>query len=437
MSDEEFLAFVECAGCHRGCGGVPPALAVGRDSHNAPVGAFSRSVCGRPEHRFVKVRYTYRLRMTPANERKLVAEWDACRWVWNQCVALDSKSRRASVARPQVGDLDRLLTGWRAEHEWLRGCCQNMQQQTIRDFCKARADAWAIRKRGGRRGDPRFRSKRLSLPTLNVTRSGPFRLRNGKLLLPHGIVLRPVWSRDLPSDPSSVRVSRDPLGRWQASFVVERPVEPLPSTGRTVGVDWGVKAVATTTDPVFDLPHTPHRDRAQRALGRYQRQMARRRPKPGHAASRGYQEAKRHTAREHARIVARRQDEARKWAVRVVREFDRIAVEDFNPMFMFGGALAARAASARTAAARRALEDAAAKHGRELVVVPAAGTTQTCSSCGARAKHRLTLSERTFECDACGFVADRDVNAARNVAARAGFDPAGDDRVRQGIPLAA
>lgn len=385
----------------------------------------------------MKVRYTYRVRVSRASVRLLEAEWDACRWVWNQCVELDSKSRRASVARPQNGDLDRLLTAWRAEHEWLRACSQNAQQQTIRDFCQARADARAIRKRGGWRGDPRFRSRRRALPTLNFTRSGPFRLRDGRLLLPHGIVLRPVWSRELPSDPSSVRIFRDTLGRWHASFVVEREADPLPATGRAVGVDWGVKAVAATTDQQFDLPHTPHRDRAQRALARRQRQMARRRPAPGRAASKGYQAAKRRAAREHTRLKARRQDEARKWAVRLVREFDQIAVEDFKPLFMFGGTLAARAASARTAAARRALEDAAAKHGRELMVVPAAGTTQTCSSCGARAKHRLTLSDRTFECDSCGFVADRDMNAARNVAARAGFDPAGADRVRQGVSLAA
>jgi len=212
-------------------------------------------------------------------------------------------------------------------------------------------------------------------------------------------------------------------GEWQ--------VEPLPATGRSVGLDWGVKAVASTTaGPESDLPHTPHRDRAQRALGRYQRQMARRRPTPGKAASNGYRTAKRHTAREHAKIAARRQDEARKWALKLDREFDQIAIEDFKPLFMFGSTLAARAASARTAAARRAF------------------TTMDCSNCGARAKHRLPPSQRTFQCEVCGHTADRDANAAGTVRlrafgpeARAGFDPAGADRVRPvgapDVPLAA
>ncbi|MGC9221812.1 MAG: RNA-guided endonuclease InsQ/TnpB family protein, partial [Solirubrobacteraceae bacterium] len=313
----------------------------------------------------MKVRYTYRARVTPANEQRLLAEWDAARWVWNRCVELDSKSRRAGVVRPQAGDLDRLLTRWRGEHQWLRACSQNVQQQTVRDFCNARSDAWAIRKRGGRRGDPRFRSRRLSTPTLNVTRSGPFRLRNEKLLLPHGIVLRPVWSRDLPSEPSSVRISQDRLGRWFVSFVVEREIEPLPETGRAIGIDFGLKDVATTSaGPEFDLPHDHHGDRAARALLRYERQMARRRRPKGQAASNGYRQAKRRVARAKRKVADQRQDQARKWAVRLVREFDQIAAEDLSVAFMLKNrSLARTAADARIGSAKAALSDAATKHG--------------------------------------------------------------------------
>ncbi|MCY9785814.1 hypothetical protein KIK06_18150 [Nocardiopsis sp. EMB25] len=62
-----------------------------------------------------------------------------------------------------------------------------------------------------------------------------------------GIVLTVVWSRPLPDQPSSVRVYRDSLGHWYASFVVPAQTEPLPATGRVIGVDWGVAEAATTT----------------------------------------------------------------------------------------------------------------------------------------------------------------------------------------------
>lgn len=384
----------------------------------------------------MKVRYTYRCRVGGTSERQLQVEAACCRWVWNRCVELDRAARAEGSDQPSAGFLDKSLKHWRAESVWLLEGSQNAQQQVIREFCTARTLAFQGRKRGKRGGRPRFHSRRTWEPSMNYTRSGRFGIRaDGRLRLPNDIILRPIWSRELPSEPTSVRVFRDNLGRWWCSFVVDREVEPLPETGRTVGLDWGVTVVATTTDPAFDLPHTPHSARAQRAVTRYQRQMSRRRRARGQAASKGYKEAKRRFGRAHAKVAAQRQDEARKWAAQVVREFDQIAIEDFRPTFMLSGKLSARARSARIATARRALEHAAAKHGRSVVVVRPNGTTQTCHSCGAIAKRRLTLIDRTFACDSCGLTLGRDRNAALNVAARAGFDPAGVDRVRPAATL--
>lgn len=51
-------------------------------------------------------------------------------------------------------------------------------------------------------------------------------------------------------------------------------------------------------------------------------------------------------------------------------------------------------------------------------------SSKTCSTCGA-VKTKLSLSERVFTCDGCGLVLDRDVNAARNIAAAAVVAPDG------------
>ncbi len=108
-----------------------------------------------------------------------------------------------------------------------------------------------------RAGMPRNKRKREAAPSLNFTTRG-FRLKDGRLRLAGGIVLRVVWSRDLPSTPSSVRVYRDSLGHWYASFVVATVTESLPPTGQAVGIDWGVKEIATTTSDAHDLPHAEH-----------------------------------------------------------------------------------------------------------------------------------------------------------------------------------
>ncbi|WP_241020062.1 RNA-guided endonuclease InsQ/TnpB family protein [Thermobispora bispora] len=385
----------------------------------------------------VHARYTYRLRVSSTAEKALLAEWDRCRWVWNQCVAT---SRAAHKAGEECGParLDKMLTGWRAEHEWLREGASVPQQQIIRDFARSRAKALKdIKARlpmRQRAGMPKFKKKDRSTPTLNYTRRG-FRLKAGRLHLANGIVLTVVWSRDLPAEPSSVRVYRDSLGHWYASFVVPAQVEPLPATGRAIGIDWGVNEIATTTSDNHDLPHPNHEKKAAEKLARYQRMMARRKPKRGQAASKGYWKARRQFAKVHKKVARQRQDTARKWAKKVVRDHDVIAVEDFRPRFLAKSTMARKAADAAIAAAKAELIAMARKHGRTLHLVNPAHTTMDCAQCGARAKHALPLSERTYTCTACGAVSPRDKNSARVMLIRAGLNPAGADRVRPGRPL--
>ncbi|MGA4543858.1 RNA-guided endonuclease InsQ/TnpB family protein [Uniformispora flossi] len=383
-----------------------------------------------------RVRYTYRLRMSPVAQDRLLAEWDRCRWVWNACV---SASRAAHHAGVQCGPaaLDKRLTGWRAEHGWLGSGASVPQQQAVRDFAKSRAKALKDVKAGTpfsrRTGMPRFKKKALAAPTLNYT-GRAFRIRDARLHLVGGIVVRPVWSRDLPAAPTSVRVYRDGLGHWYASFVLSTRVEPLPATGRVIGVDWGVAAVATTTSDDHDLAHAEHGKSAAQKLARYQRMMARRKPKRGHAASSGYRHAKRQAAKVYRKVSRRRQDTARVWAKRVVRDHDALAVEDFRPRFLAKSSMARKAADAAIATTKAELVMMARKHARVLHLVAPAHTTMDCGRCGARAKHALPLSERIYTCTTCGFVSPRDKNSARGMLVRAGLYPVGADDVRPARP---
>ena len=388
-------------------------------------------------------RYTYRLRVSSTARTALLAEWARCRWVWNECVAMSRKVHglnKDAAEKTTCGpaQLDKMLTEARSTMAWLREGASVPQQQTIRDFAKSRAKALKDIKAGlpmrQRAGMPRIKRKRDALPSLNYTRRG-FRLKDGRLHLAGGIALTVVWSRDLPADPTSVRVYRDSLGHWYASFVVETAAEPLPATGRAIGIDWGVKETATTTSDAHDLTHAEHGKRAAQRLARYQRMMARRKPARGQAASKGYREARAQAAKLHKKVARQRQDTARKWAKRVVTDHDAIAVEDFRPKFLAKTTMARKAADAAIGATKTALIEMGRKHGRDVRLVHPAHTTMDCASCGARTKHALPLSERTHTCTACGVVSPRDKNSARVMLVRAGLNPAGADRVRAGGPL--
>ncbi len=349
-----------------------------------------------------RARYTFRLRVSSTAHTLLRAEWDRCRWTWNECVAKSKQVHGWNKNRPEGTDkrtcgpaqLDKMLTEARAANAWLREGASVPQQQLIRDFGKSRAKAQKditerlpMRQRAGM---PKWKKKRETLPTLNYTRRG-FRLKDGRLHLAGGIALTVVWSRDLPADPSSVRVYQDSLGHWYAGFVVPAEVQPLPATGGVIGIDWGVKETATTTSNAHDLPHTQHGRKAKEKLTRYDRMMARRKPKKGQAASKGYREAKRLRAKAHKKVARQRQDTGRKWAKRVVRDHDALAVEDFRPKFLAKSTMARKAADAAIGATKRALIDMGRKHARRVHLVHPAHTTMDCAHCGARAKHAPPL----------------------------------------------
>lgn len=373
------------------------------------------------------VRYTYRLRPGVQAECALIAEWGRCRWLWNE--AVHQHRTRRSVGKSRLG---KLLTEARRVNGWLRDGWQNAQAETLNAYALALDRSYKIKGQGR----PKLKRRKVSLPSLPFTRHG-FTVRNGRLCLPKGTMIPVVWSRDLPSEPSSCRVYQDSLGHWYVSFVVQRESVPAPKADGAIGVDWGIATTATTTDPVYDLPYGGHRKRCAAELAKAQRGMARRARRRGgklHGSqSKGYREAKRRVARLAKKAARQNAHAARIWVRTVVDNHQTIAIEDFKPHFLAKSTMARKAADAAIGAAKRELIERGMRAGREVVLVPPAYTTMTCAECGTRAKERLTLDERTFRCNNCGYTADRDRNAARVILAMAERGHAGADDVRHSL----
>ena len=406
----------------------------------------------------MKVRYTYRLRPSATARAYLSREWGMCRYVWNQLVA-ESKTRYLADPDGTFGykDQDKLLTSLRQTTvneeglAWLKEGSSVAQQQIVRDFSAARSKALMDRKNkvpmGKRRGLPKFKKRNVSLLSMNYTARG-FSLKPDadghlRLVLPGGVNIPVIWSRDLPSSPKSVRVKQDSLGHWYASFVVDVEHDSIPDVAdeNAVGIDWGVTETATAarvnlrngeidSGVRFDLRHSQHGKKASAELARAQRKMARRKRARGSEQSHGYRLAKYQAAKISKKVSRQRSDDAHKWARSVARNHDHIAVEDFKPKFLAKTTMARKAADAAIASVKSALIWQATKAGRNLVLVNPSHTTTDCSNCGARTKHRLPLGERTYSCESCGMVRPRDKNSAIVMIARAGFNPAGAEGTR-------
>jgi putative transposase len=219
-----------------------------------------------------------------------------------------------------------------------------------------------------------------------------------------------------------ITVTRHSDGRWyatinftrEARIPAERHVAPA---GPTVGVDRGVKtaAVVATTGGALaaELPTSRAlRDRLsqvkhlQRAVSRAQNGSANRR------------KAVARLGRAHAQAAAVRAERLHVFTATLARAHGVVVVEDLaTANLMANRSLAAAIGDQGWAELARQLRYKTTRHGGQCLVADRwFASSKTCSVCGV-VRPKLTLAERTFRCDACGLVCDRDVNAAANLAA--------------------
>ncbi|OAH12487.1 putative transposase [Streptomyces jeddahensis] len=306
-----------------------------------------------------------------------------------------------------------MLTAWKKTEElsYLGEVSSVPLQQALRHLQVAFTNFF-----GKRAKYPRFKSKKKSRKSAEYTTSA-FRYRDGELTLAKMTEpLAIVWSRPLPegATPSTVTVSQDSAGRWFVSLLCEDPgITPLPATGTAVGIDVGLDHLLTlSTGEKITNPRHERRDRVRLATA--QRALARK--AKGEGANRA--KARRRVARIHARIADRRRDHLHKLTTRLVRENQTLVIEDLTVRSMVKNRSLARAISdAAWAEFRSMLEYKAAWYGREVIAVDRFfPSSKLCSVCGTLLTEML-LKVRTWRCDSCGTVHDRDVNAAKNLLA--------------------
>ena len=223
------------------------------------------------------MRTAYKVRAYPSTEQAaiLARTFGCVRVVWNRTLAARCAVYAAEKRSISYGQASAALTGWKRLPElvWLNEVSAVPLQQALRHQQAAFVGFFAKRARY-----PRFKSRN-GRQAAEYTRSG-FRIRDGQLWLAKTSEPLPVaWSwPDVDLDtvnPTSVTVSREPDGRYFVSFaaqVLDSPV--LPSTGRSVGVDVGVKTFAVLSVGER-AAHPRHMARHEQRLKRYQRRLAR------------------------------------------------------------------------------------------------------------------------------------------------------------------
>jgi putative transposase len=207
-----------------------------------------------------------------------------------------------------------------------------------------------------------------------------------------------------------MKLTLDSDGHWYIGIACDGVVvKPPPATGRTVGVDLGLITFAATSDgEMFSNPRAAafarlRTERAARRLSRRKKGSHRRR------------KARVLLAKHHAHVANIRRESHITVARALVSRYDTIFVEELNVKGLARSALAKSVNDAAWGNFGHWLRVKAEEAAREVIEVDPRGTSQNCSRCGCVAVEKLSLAVRTFRCGECGFMIDRDVNAAVNI----------------------
>ena len=215
--------------------------------------------------------------------------------------------------------------------------------------------------------------------------------------------------------------------RWYVIVVTETDPVPLPTTGRSVGVDLGVARFLTTSDgQIIANPRFLHA--AQERIADLQRRKQRARPGSGNR-----RRLRRALAKEWRKVRNQRRDFHHKTARALVDTCDTIALEALRVAAMTATAAGTAKVPGRNVAAKaglnRSILDAgwgqfrsilaakAESAGRRVILVHPASTSLDCHACGASCAR---LRQDTVVCPVHGEL-DADLNGARNIATRAGL----------------
>jgi putative transposase len=224
-----------------------------------------------------------------------------------------------------------------------------------------------------------------------------------------------------------VTVSRE-ADRWYVSINVEQDdlPDPAPVQGPVVGVDLGLKTFATISDDHGDRQHViapkPFA-KALKLIQRLSRWTSRKErivdPEGHRRNSNNRRKAQMRLARQHRRVKNIRSNFLHETTTMLTRTKSIIVLEDLSVSEMLKNRKLARyVADAGFMEFRRQLEYKARWYGSKVVTVDRYfASSQICSACGARKP--MPISERTYKCDCCGLVLDRDDNAADNLARQA------------------
>ena len=350
--------------------------------------------------------YKYRFYPTPEQETLLAQTFGCVRFVYNHILRWRTDEYYQNGNSINYNQASKKLTELKKnpDYQWLKDVSSVPIQQSLRHQQTAFKNFWE-----GRTQYPTFK-KRHAKQSATFAASA-FSIKEGQLFIAKSKEpLNIRWSRELPSEPSSVTISKDRAGRYFVSMLCEFDAKPMPISNKTVGIDLGLNDLFITSDG-NKSGNPRYTRRYEKKLAYLQRKLAKKQKGSNNRAK-----ARLKVARLHAKIADCRMDATHKASRKLINENQVVVCENLAVKNMIRNPkLAKHIADANWGEFVRQLQYKAEWSERTVVEIDRFfPSSKRCSSCGF-VHEAMPLCVREWNCPECNTHHDRDINAAINI----------------------
>jgi len=353
--------------------------------------------------------YKYRIYPTKTQEKYLSEVFGSVRFVWNQLVANFNSFSKDGPNRPMS---EKILKD-NPEYSWLNNSISYALQQKSRDFEETKKQFFS-KTRKSKLGRMKFKKRGVSTDSFRIPGqkflTGQVNFETSRIKIPKMTPIKMSVDRKFSGTIRNVTLSKNKANQYFVSILVEEAIELKQNTGRSIGIDLGLKHLCIMSNgmkienPRWFRENQSKLKRAQQHLSRKVKGSSR------------YERQRLKVAKSYLKVTNQRKWVYQNLSTWLVNNYDTICMEDLNIKGMVKNRKLAKSISdASWATLVSMISYKANWYGKSFQKIDRwYPSSKTCSHCGHK-ETDMGLHIRDWICGSCGTTHDRDLNAAVNI----------------------